>query len=144
MYKRNLRKEKGIGNISNPARTQPHNRLGLGNEGTTALRYTSSERTLSDQTPTSEQHGRGAACVKAHDRFAAQKHAALTQALPPAHFSAMWGMCRCGLRETSKPETKTGASEITVDPDIRSPFRYRCVTCNGRMLLSDLLSRLPV
>src|SRR5271156_6432825 len=56
----------------------------------------------------------------------------------------MWGMCRCGLRETSKPETKTGASEITVDADIRSPFRYRCVNWTGRMLLSDLLSRLPV
>jgi hypothetical protein len=46
MYKRNLRQEKGIENISNPARTQPHNCLGLGNEGTTAIRYTSSERTF--------------------------------------------------------------------------------------------------
>jgi hypothetical protein len=35
-------------------------------------------------------------------------------------------------------------TEITVDADIRSPFRYRCVTWNGRMLLSNLLSRLPV
>jgi hypothetical protein len=46
MYKRNLRKEKDIENISNPARTQLHNCLGLGNEGTTAIRYTSSERTF--------------------------------------------------------------------------------------------------
>jgi hypothetical protein len=67
-----------------------------------------------------------------------------TSLSPPAHFSAMWGMCRCGLRETSKPEAMTGATEITVDADIRSPFRYRCVTWNGRMLLSNLLSRLPV
>jgi hypothetical protein len=46
MYKRNLQKEKGIENISNLARTQPHNCLGLGNERTTAIRYTRSERTF--------------------------------------------------------------------------------------------------
>jgi hypothetical protein len=72
MYRRNLRKEKGIENISNrPERS-----------GTIALDWEIKEQLqfvikvlnarLSDQTPTSEQHGRGAACVKAHDRFAAQ------------------------------------------------------------------------
>ena len=41
---------------------------------------------LSDQTPTSQQHGRVAARVKALRPLRGAKHAALTQALPPAHF----------------------------------------------------------
>jgi len=47
------------------------------------------------------------------------------------------------LRETSKPKTETGATEVTVDADMGSPFRFRCVSWNGRLLLSDLLPRLP-
>ena len=44
------------------------------------------------------------------------------------------------LRETSKPETKTGATEVTFYSDMGSPFRFRCVSRNGRKMLSDLLS----
>ena len=48
------------------------------------------------------------------------------------------------LREASKPETKTGATEVMFHADMGSLFRFRCVSQNGRMLLSDLLSSLPV
>jgi len=48
------------------------------------------------------------------------------------------------LRETSKPETKTGATEVTFHADMGSPFRFRCVSRNGRKLLSDLLSSVRV
>jgi hypothetical protein len=73
MYKRNLRKEKYIENIFESGPNAPAHLPWTGNEGTTAIGYTSSERTFYlIQTPTSEQHGRGAACFKAHDRFAAQ------------------------------------------------------------------------
>ena len=44
------------------------------------------------------------------------------------------------LRETSMPETKTGATEVMFHADMGSPFRFRCVSWNGRMLLCDLLS----
>ena len=44
------------------------------------------------------------------------------------------------LRETSKPETKTGATEVTFYADMGSPLRFRCVSRNGRILLSDLSS----
>ncbi len=44
------------------------------------------------------------------------------------------------LRETSKPETKTGATEVMFHADTGSLFRFRCVSWNERMLLSDLLS----
>jgi hypothetical protein len=72
MYKRNLRKEKDIENISNPARTQPHTCLGLEMKEQLQFVIQVLNARLSDQTPTSEQHGRGADCVKAHDRIAAQ------------------------------------------------------------------------
>jgi hypothetical protein len=48
------------------------------------------------------------------------------------------------LRETSKPETKTGATEVMFHADMESLFRFRRVSWNGRMLLSDLLASLPV
>jgi hypothetical protein len=86
MYKRNLRKEKGIENISNPARMQPHNCLGLGNEGTTAIRYTSSERTFirSDSHIGAAWPGRG--LCQGSRPLRGAKHAALTQTLPPGPF----------------------------------------------------------
>jgi hypothetical protein len=73
MYKRNLRKEKGIENISNLARTQPHNCRGVGIKEQLQVVIQVLNAHLSDQTPASEQHSRGAARVKAHDRFAAHK-----------------------------------------------------------------------
>lgn len=48
------------------------------------------------------------------------------------------------LRETSEPETKTGATEVMFNTDMGSLFRFRCESWNGRMLLSDLLASLPV
>src|SRR5580700_9033212 len=48
------------------------------------------------------------------------------------------------LRYTSKPETKTGATEVMFHADMGSLFRFRCVSWNGRMLLSDLPASLPV
>jgi hypothetical protein len=72
IYKRNLREEKGIENISNPA--ERSRTIALNWEMKEQLQFVMRvlNARLSDQTPTSEQHGRGAACVKAHDRFAAQ------------------------------------------------------------------------
>jgi hypothetical protein len=99
---------------------------------------------LSDQTPTSEQHGRGAACVKAHDRFAAQNTRPRHKPYPRP-ISPPCGECAgVALRETSKPETKTGATEVMFHADMGSLFRFRCVSWNGRMLLPDLLASLPV
>ena len=46
--------------------------------------------------------------------------------------------------ETLKPEPKTGATEIMFHADMGSLFRFRCVSWNGRMLLSDLPPSLPV
>jgi hypothetical protein len=44
------------------------------------------------------------------------------------------------LRETSKPETKTGATEVMFHADMGSffRFRFRRVSWNGKMLLSEL------
>jgi len=49
-----------------------------------------------------------------------------------------------GRRDISKSETKTRATEVMFDADVGSLFRFRCVSWNGRMLLSDLMSSLPV
>src|SRR5208282_1598464 len=90
--------------------------------------------------PHVEQHGRGAARVKAHDRFAAHRTRPLHKPYPRP-VSPPCGECgSVALRETSKPETKTRATEVAFHADTGSPFRFRRVSRNGRMLLSDLLS----
>ena len=69
----------------------------------------------------------------------------LDASLTPGTFSPPCGECAgVALRETSKPETKTGATEVMFHADMGSPFWFRCVSWNGRMLLSDLLASLPV
>jgi len=69
----------------------------------------------------------------------------LDTSLTPRPISPPCGECLCvALRETSKPKTETGATEVTVDADLGSPFRFRCVSWNGRLLLSDLLPSLSV
>ena len=74
-----------------------------------------------------------------------RKTRGLDTSLSPRPISPPCGECvGVALRETSKPETKTGATEVMFHADMGSLFRFRCVSQNGRMLLSDLLSSLPV
>jgi hypothetical protein len=68
----------------------------------------------------------------------------LDTGLSPGPISPPCGECAgVALRETSKPETKTGATEVMFHADMGSPSRFRCVSWNGTMLLSDLLASLP-
>jgi len=55
----------------------------------------------------------------------------------------MWGMCKCGVAETLKSNTKT---EAAVDADSASCVRFRCMSLgrNRKRLPSDLLPGLPV
>ena len=71
MYIRNMQQEKDVENISNPCRNSRLLALDSGMRGQPQFSVRVLIAHLSDQTPTSEQHGRGAARVKAHDRFAA-------------------------------------------------------------------------
>src|SRR6266568_6439137 len=68
--------------------------------------------------------------------------AALTQALPPARFSAMWECVGVAFGGASTSKTKT--AEVMVEADLGSPFPFRCVSHNRRILLSDLVPSLPV
>ena len=95
--------------------------------------------------PTISQHGRGAAHVKALRPLRGARCAALTHALLPGPSSPPCGECAgVALSETSTPKTQTGTSEVMVEADIVSPVQSRSLSRNGRMLLSDLLSGLPV
>jgi hypothetical protein len=95
MYKRNLREKKYVENISNAARTLFPNCLGLGDEGTTAIRYTSSECTYIRSDSHIEQYGREAARVKALRPLRGARNAALTQAFLPGPSLRHVGMRRC-------------------------------------------------
>ena len=124
MYKRNLREEKDIENISNRRAAQAY------------------EKTRS---PTFESSMAGARLVSRLTTASRRKTRGLDTSLTPGPFSPPCGECAGVVsRETSKPKTKTGAAEVMVDADMGSLFRFRCVSWNGRMLLSDLLSSLPV
>ena len=59
----------------------------------------------------------------------------LDTSLTPGSFLRHVGNVQVWLGETSKPETKTGATEVMFHADMGSPFRFRCVSRNGRMLL---------
>jgi hypothetical protein len=64
----------------------------------------------------------------------------LDTSLTPGSFLRHVVNVQVWLGETSKPETKTGATKVMFHADMGSPFRFRCVSWNGRMLLCDLLS----
>jgi hypothetical protein len=53
----------------------------------------------------------------------------LDTSLTPGPFSPPCGECAgVALRGTSKPETKTGATEVMFHSDMGSPFRFRGVS----------------
>src|ERR1700690_3124444 len=63
-----------------------------------------------------------------------RKTRGLDTSLSPRPISPPCGECvGVALRETSKPETKTGATEVMFHADMGSLFRFRCVSCNGRL-----------
>ena len=65
----------------------------------------------------------------------------LDASLTPRLVSPPSGECAgVAVRETSKPETKTGTTEVKFHADMGSFFGFRCVSWNGRMLLSVLLA----
>ena len=69
----------------------------------------------------------------------------LDTSLAPRRIFPPCGECAgVTLGETSTSKTKTETAEVMVEADLGSPFRFRCVSWNGRMLLSDLLASLPV
>ena len=87
----------------------------------------------------------GARLVSRLTTASRRKKRGLDTSLTPGPVSPPCGECAgVALRETSKPETKTGATEVMFHADMGSLFRFRCVSRNGRMLLSDLLASLPV
>ena len=95
--------------------------------------------------PTTWQHGRRAARVKALRPLRGARSAASTQALLPGPFSPPCGECAGAAHsETSTPKTQTGMSEVMIDADMVSPVQSGSLRRNGRMLVSDLLSGLPV
>ena len=120
MYKRNLREGKYIENIFEQRRT--------GRGPIPTSNSIAGVRLASRLTTASRRTERG-----------------LDTSLTPGPFSPPCGECAgVALGETLKPETKTGATEIMFHADMGSLFRFRCVSWNGRMLLSDLLASLLV
>ena len=130
MYKRNLREEKYVENISNAARTHP-----------TALDCVMKEqlqfgiRVLNAVYPIRLPHRSSVAGARLVSRLTTasrRTERGLDTSLSPRPISPPCGGCASvALGETSMPKTKTQTAEVMVEAEMGSLFRLRCVRRNG-------------